>query len=473
MNSELSKIITKGLNYTAEEQNDNGSWSGPISGRLYETLLIAISHEYVGITTPKKTLAFINKEKPQTYPSDALFLEEGLKTVFENSYLRRKKTIFEKIKKDLFQRKYLLLITISYTKNIISKAEVYTFKKIISSKIKTLKKAKGWDLLEYMIISAILYDNVEETKILKLYKKLPKNVISTCLLAIYFKKKEKKSLAEEILAQARKYMLKNGSFSYYEIPIWDTALNLGAQKKYLPKKTIESGLEYIKINVNKDGGWGFIPNSPSELDTTSLIIAYLNNELPKKTINHSIKLLKKTQLDNGLWPVWKKNENPSIEVVAHIIWSIKMANAKNINTQSSKKWLQEKVKENRIMSDWCLNLPYSILSILRSNPGAVIKNKLNTVLLKTQNKDGGWGYEKGKESNASATANALSSLIYVNDNTNSSKKAMEFLVKTIQKDGSWEAPKEVFGPHPLLYSIKASCHAFCMESLIKYRESKT
>jgi hypothetical protein len=469
-NCRFSKTINLGLNFTVDTQNPDGSWNGPVSGRLYETSIFALCLYCARFHVPNKTYAFVKKSRPQLIPLEAKEIEKGLKIIFIQKKIPANiKKIFRDSKKGKYQRKFLIVLLFSHLLNPVPEKSLKQILRTCDKLIISLKDSKGWDLIECLLIKAILVAKYNK-KIHELFHKLPKNAISSSLFFLYLYRIKKYKLSRRIKNEIA--LKEDGSLGYYEIPIWDTALVLGTQKVFLQKTVFEKGLNYLLANPCPGGGWGFAPKGPIELDTTSIILAYLNENLSNSIVGKVLKKIKEKKLEsNKLWPVWKKNESPSIEVIAHIIWAIKKCSADKISTTEAKRWIEHRIKKNNILAEWCLNYPYSIYSILRAvGERDNVKRKLLHQLIIRQNRNGGWGWEKNRKSNCSATANAVSCLIdFMPDKKYSIIKGVDFLLDNFTTtEGSWPAPKEVFGPRPFLYSIKSSCHSFCMEALIKF-----
>jgi prenyltransferase beta subunit len=235
----------------------------------------------------------------------------------------------------------------------------------------------------------------------------------------------------------------------------------------------QKALSYIKRHQNPDGGWGFNTKLESEADTSSIILFAIRKSKLLDEKNDAINYFKTLQFKDtkfkGLWPVWRKTERPSPEVVGHIIKAL-MVNKSDIDVSLAQKWLQEKILYKDWKAHWGRNAPYSIYAIIEALGVKDTKNKLVKYLLTNQNKDGGWGAHEEEKSNVSATANAVMALKILPRTAQILKKiqkGLQYLIDNQQDNGTWTRVTEVIGPRPFTYADDASTHNFVMQALLK------
>lgn len=487
MSKNLEEVIQKGIQFLVDTQRPDGSWSGPLSSRIRETQLVyEVSKRYGWKEFSDQANSWLDQNRELLGDSEAEIL---LNKASVDIYLGKTPDLTNPLLYDkIIVRKTLLIYCIGLINGheaLIPEQfqnKLFIYKFIEDYLIKLSGKIKGWSLAEMLCFQIILAKSLN----------LPSQELINQLLDLksegnWFRNPATTALALIALKEAnyqitnpndfREYFISikqpDNGWTYCEIPIWDTGLSLDSlylgSNENQAKEAISKGIEYLRINQNQDGGWGFDIELESEADTSSIVLYALrqdNSNLRVKAIEYYKELQFKEGEFKGLWPVWRQSEAPSIEVVAHIVTGLKECSAE-INTNLAIQWIEEQVELGNWQADWGRNIPYAINAIIQATKKAYpeLIDYLNT----TQNSDGGWGAVKGKESNPSATANALMALKRVDIDSkfkDSIEKGIEYLISTQSDDGTWPGVKEVIGPRPFIYGDDCSTHNFVMQALL-------
>ncbi len=489
------EVISEGIKYLLKTQKKDGSWDGPLSSRIRETYLVfKLSKDLKWKSLNKQAENWIGSNLDNHGDSE---LEIALNKAFISLFKKEKVDLTnEKLYDPVIARKALMI----YILAIINDLEVIVpekFKKLevvyvyLDNYLKANKtNIKEWALVEMLAFQLVIANKLglETSKIaseIKTFKKNNswfKNPATTAMSLIalnhagYLDQEHIK--VDDFFHET---WLADGGWTYSAIPLWDRGLSLETLSLYKHKDkpiqaSLEKALKYIEKNQNEDGGWGFDANLESETDTSSIILYSLRHHKKrmKKVIDRSIEYFHELQFENsehaGLWPVWRKTELPSAEVVAHIVSALKQfKSASHIDLNPAISWLTNKIKDSSWSADWGRSLPYSINSMLNHIKFEKHKKELVKYLVENQNKKGGWGVNELDSDNPSATANAIIALKQARK-TSKVKAAIEkgekYLISTQLKNGTWPRVREVIGPRPFAYADDCSTHNFAMQALL-------
>lgn len=483
-------VIDAALNYLVKTQRTDGSWNGPLSSRVRETHLVYETSRILGWKDlEKKASNWLQKNSIKLGDN---IIERKLNREILNVYNQKKVVLMHKSFYSLsIVRKVLAIFILGKvnnlkieTPNIVKSEDIIGMIDFYIDKSKG--QIKGWALCELISYKSILISllGVKDRKILQPVLESSsednwyRNIATTCfcliaakLCGIDIKFSKYKKFIEDSIQE-------DGGWSYCAIPLWDTGLSidsliLSQRNDKETTRALERGLKFIYKNQNADGGWGFDIGLESEADTTSIILNALRTSKNKKSINKAIKYFARLQFKKkefkGLWPVWRQSEQPSNEVVGHIITALKNYDTK-INLTYGIEWLQKKIDNKQWKAEWGRNLPYAVYAILSAKGVKHVTHSLIKYLFTNQNKNGGWGAMPGEKSNASATANAILALKLIKNSRYTEiaiEKGLEYLYDTQLPNGTWPRVKEVIGPRPFIYADDSSTHNFVLQSLLK------
>ena len=488
----LERCLKKAIGYLTNSQNEDGSWSGPLSSRIRETFLVyTLAKELGWKDLEKQGEKWLQSNKMRNGVNEnESILDKAIIAIYQNNPLQlTEESLYEHdiIRKTLLI--YCLGIIEGSDYKIPSeyedrKSNIKLLEKIISDSEKTIK---GWSLAEFVAFRIILGQNlkIDSTEYINLLIGLKDNkdnwfqnpaTTAVALLALNFS--NSLTTPETFRSFFSKNIQPDGGWSYCSLPTWDTGLSLfsihlASNKKYLnDNRYSEMALQYLAKFQNEDGGWGFNEHIESEADTTSIILDALyyfpkSTTLSKKAVDYFKELQFKSGEFKGLWPVWRKSEEPSVEVIGHIVHALDKFNV--FDLMKPRLWLKEMAKSNEWKAIWGRSLAYSIYAVVSALHPDKASNALVTLLVKTQNKDGGWGFNKNSESNASATGNAILALKYIDKDKYSKEifAGVEWLVKSQLDSGTWPQVKEVIGPRPYVYADDSSTHNFALIGLLR------
>ena len=477
--------IEKAILYLEKTQNHDGSWSGPLSSRLFESsivFLVLSSSNKMQKNDPsiKKLYKFIQGSNPADYHDVAKIWEKALKHAAMKQgggVNLMKEILFDPI----YFRKTLIVYTLLRVSGV--RVTVPDHPNFTLSRLRNYldgrPNIKEWSFVDMMICYILLCFLEKKTVAPEMVTLLKEkqlsngswfhNPITSSIagLALYLNGEEASFL--KALNYLKSIQQKDGGISYCEIPIWDTALNLLGLPKNFRNSFVASAVQYLLKARNNDGGWGFYPALESENDTTAIVTQALRyHDLPDY-LNGTISYFCGNQMPNGLWPVWRSSETPSVEVVAHIITALNSWPNLQLDLSSAKSWLVHSLQTNGLWSaEWSINIPYSVFAVLESlTDQAADYEAVITKMLALQNLDGGFSLNFNRAASCpSATANAILALgLYGHRYRDQILSGVNYLAQNINSEGTWHSVKEVLGPRPLLYSIQASTHAFCLRAL--------
>lgn len=492
-------MISKGIKFLLNTQKKDGSWDGPLSSRIRETLLVYIvsrNENWKELTLQAKRWLIKNKKDLGEDPLEIL-LNKELINIFSGKSLDLHNSKFYS---ETIIRKTLLIYCLAKVCNInVEVPRALRSTEVIISQINYLLKKheghiKGWALAEILCCKMIL-EKLTNSDYKSTFTELMRtkdrktnwygNPATTAFILIgchFCNVKYNSNVYKQFFLETQQ---DDGGWSYCSIPLWDTGLSLETLNSYKDsiyykeiskyKSAKDKALSYIKRNQNNDGGWGFNIGLESEADTSSIILYAIRN-IQSRHKNSAERYFKDLQFKEGkfkgLWPVWRKTEKPSPEVVGHIVSSLKVINS-HIEIKTAQRWLAKLIREGSWKADWGRNLPYFIISVFFAAGINEDTKKLIRVITQCQNRDGGWGAFKGEKSNASATANAIYALkhcsITVQDKDLQKiyNRGVNYLIKKQLPNGTWPRVKEVVGPRPFVYADDNSTHNFVMMSLLK------
>ncbi|MBL8015005.1 MAG: hypothetical protein JNK26_02355 [Candidatus Doudnabacteria bacterium] len=483
MTKPLQQTIHRGYQYLIDSQKRDGSWNGPLSSRIRETLLVnEVSRLYGWEELQQYSSVWLESNRDLGDSDTEKLLNRAMLSIYKQAPL-------ELIHPDLYDkvivRKTLLIYCLALINNIqVEVPDPYTSPlnifQFISMYLQKLQgQIKGWALAEMLCFKVIIGKHInidvknEVAQLLELKTgkgNWLQNPATTAMSLIALQVAGKKIAPKPFEKYFARIQQQDGGWSYCAIPLWDTGLSL--ESLYLADKndkTIPKALDYIESHQNPDGGWGFDEGLESEADTSSILLYALRNSGRKAMLKKAVNYYKKLQFKDGefagLWPVWRQSEAPSLEVVSHIVSALQGCKA-DIDCTKALTWIAKQVESGNWKADWGRNLPYAINSITQ----ATRKDfpELIKYLNDSQNSDGGWGATKGEKSNASATANAIMTFKWLNKAKYAKEieDGTQYLCSTQAESGTWPRVKEVIGPRPFVYADDSSTHNFVIQALL-------
>ncbi|KXK26778.1 MAG: Squalene--hopene cyclase [candidate division WS6 bacterium OLB20] len=473
--NELDAARKNALRYIITTQKKDGSWSGPYSSRLRETVLANLIAKIAGWKEiSQATETWIN-EHPE--PFGVSELELALNTALLD-ILRRKSLLIpheQFMQRDLV-RKYLMIYAIGILLNINFPTDTQQLVAKILTRIEEELKAnttlKPWarsEFLSFLIICCDRDDLIEELLKLEGDSGSWFNNTATTAIALLSISRHQRIQFNSYYQFFKENMQQDGGYSYAPIENWDTGLTLQILAEQPDQDDIISkAISYLELSQNPDGGWGFTKATPSESDTTSIVVRALQilgeDRLKSKALNFLKSVQFTTGEYKGLWPVWDQSEMPSIEVVAHVA---EVFSHEGFDVSHAVSWLTNKVLTDSWMPVWGRSSAYAASAILATIGNKRARSIICKHILSTQLKDGGWPSVHGESSNASATGNALAALRLLDSPEQKIKRSgMEYLIRNQLENGTWPEVREVVGPRPYSYSDQMSTHYFALNPLL-------
>lgn len=499
----LNAPLENALQYLVNSQEANGSWSGPYCSRIRETLLVNFASRVVDTNTLRETSrSWLAQNRKQLGFTDVeRKLNAAMLKVADSGAVDLNNPHFYTPE---ILRKTLLIYCLGIIKGLkVAVPDQYTDARVIFGFLRdhlhrNKHLIKGWARAElysaYIIIGTSLGVDMRPTcrTLLKLRGKDKSSwfgsVATTAfaLIALDFAGHIFKTASKEAYGQFfLDFQQPDGGWSYYPLPYWDTGLAVlvinrvenisGGLAPELHAARVKA-LKFLERGQNSDGGWPFFPGLESEADTTSVILMALapGSTSAKKCLAYYRRLQFRSGEFKGLWPVWRKSEQPSSEVVAHIAKALQLQNRGDLSLLAQE-WLAGRIARNDWQADWGRNAPYGIAALVwaLAEKSLDALKPLEVYLLENQNRDGGWGALSGQSSNASATANAVIALQELRKAGSGSQtlvrgisRGKDYLEKTQLANGTWPRVTEVLGPRPFHYSDDCSTHTFVLLSLL-------
>lgn len=484
----MKQSIEKAIAYLLNNQRKDGSWNGPLTSRIRETFLVyEVSKEYGWNNLLAQSQSWLNAN--QTLLGDnpnEILLNKAFLSIYQSEEVQ---LLDLSLYDQVIVRKTLMAYCLALINHSPVKVpeqyqnNLFIYKFIEGYLQKLGNQIKGWALAEMLCFMIILGKELnlpvseEITKLLDLQTENNwfRNPATTAFSLIALKYGDHSMEDENVFINYFKTIQqKDSGWSYCEIPLWDTGLSLESLNLLVDQSdevnlSIQKALKYFESNQNSDGGWGFDLGLESEADTSSIVLYSLRkhpSEMRNKAIAYYNNLQFKEGEFEGLWPVWRQSETPSIEVVSHIITSLK-ATSTDIDFSRAISWIDKQVEGGSWQADWGRNLPYAINAIIQATNKPY--PQLIDYLIKNQNSDGGWGPVESSVSNPSATANAVMALKGVDIDAkfkDSIQKGIDYLISTQDKQGTWAGVKEVIGPRPFIYGDDSSTHNFVLQALL-------
>lgn len=476
-----------------------GCWNGPFSSRIRETFLVHLLSSTLGWNDLElETKNWLNENTNN-------LSSEGDERLYELIIIN----IYKHLEVDftnpiLYTPNYLRKTLQLFCLSLINKNKIISHKEfsdltfiasLLENKLLDYKKTKGWAYIEFIVCLIILklYLKQDTEKLILGLLELKdqgnnwyQNVSTTAFALIAIKLSD---FDYDFSPFKNFFYIKqkvDKGFSYCDLPFWDTGLSL--YTLYLArnfefwdyKNECDKAVNYLAKNQNLDGGWGFDEGLESEADTSAIILnslAKYNSEESNKISWNATKYFESLQFKDGkfkeLWPVWRKSEDPSMEVVAHIVSALESAQSK-LPLKSAKAWILSQINKKDLKADWGKSLTYSISAVTSAvcnNLNQDQRNYLTDLLSGSQNDDGGWGFAKKDLSNVSSTANALLSMYnlgYKSLDLGPINKGVRYLVRNQIPTGTWPIVKEVIGPRPFSYADDSSTNNFILQSLLLF-----
>ena len=488
IHSRTMLAIDRAIDFTLESQRTDGSWDGPLSSRAFETALVCLALRTFDPLTAHRARRWLNGHPPQQY-HDLAYRYETMLSGLALGKIGNVDVSDGAMYDSVFLRKTLALYALARREGIATRslwpedqvlprlAEFYARRRVLN--------IKGWALIDFLSGYAILlnaYGEYEQARRVALEVRDAqnedgswfRNTLSTslALCATEYLDDAPAEWRQRAIHYLRATQQSDGGYSYCNIPVWDTAITLSALRLALPSShpAFQKGLSYLCSGQNADGGWGFFPGLESENDSTSAVLDAIGMEMPKDKRVQAVCYLEQQQNEEGVWPVWRRAERPSTEVVAHIVATLRsLAPFGPTRFEQACDWLlRHQESDGSWMADWCANIPYAIESIMRAVPHRPGRFAQTVAYLQAnQNADGGWGGAPQTDSNSSATACAIRACLHLGL-VREARHGVQYLERTQLSSGTWVSPCEVIGPRPFRYAIHASAHAFCLHAMLMY-----
>jgi len=487
LGSQTVKNINRAIEYLRNNQREDGSWSGELSSRLFESSMIFIVIKSIANDWDENSISKLESYVLNSLPDISNQVVNSWESCLQScsTDINKFADLRERdLYKDIFIRKTIIVHTLLAWKKVKVDSP-YTLSALfdgLADKISGELNIKDWayaDLLAcYIILATLLKKKISISVIEDLKSRQLSdgswyhNPITSTISVLAMSALGENDKVSKGLLYLKEIQQSDGGFSYCEIPVWDTAFNLLAIPANRKESYIDDAINYILRSRNSDGGWGFYPGLESENDTTAVVISALVMHGKEDYLKKSLEYLRRAQLENGLWPVWRKTERASLEVVAHIVTAINSFEFRpvGLSTDTAKLWLaKQRTPEGIWRAEWSINIPYSIYSVLEALSDQK-SSYLDTVsfILAHRNEDGGYSLNlKSEHSCPTATANVIMILsLFGNKYKDELLVSLEYLNKSITDEGTWPSEREVIGPRPLRYAIQASTHAYCLRALI-------
>lgn len=269
---------------------------------------------------------------------------------------------------------------------------------------------------------------------------------------------------------------RDGTWRFCTTDVWDTVLTVRSFRGHplFDLLALEPALHFIRSMQNEDGGWSFRSFVESDNDTTGVaMLALAGTRLEAEVAPKAVEYFAQRQMDNGLWRTWQFKHDPPVEdVVAHVVSALQaFSSHHNICLVPAKQWLAEHYRmQGRWSANWYRGLPYALTEVSQAlGPDSLVVEEAVSAAQQIQNPDGGWGPEAGCSSLASSTGLVLTAILRQTRDASqpSIQRALEFLVETQHKDGTWKGVPEVCGPRPLLTHFNTQTQAFAVYGLLE------
>jgi squalene-hopene/tetraprenyl-beta-curcumene cyclase len=317
-------------------------------------------------------------------------------------------------------------------------------------------------------------------------------------------------------------------------PVWDTGLAMIALQdaglpadhpalvkagKWLLNEQIFVGGDWQVKCKGRPGGWAFEFDNdvyPDTDDSSVVMMAIQRTDLPGRAkeyaISRGLEWLLAMQSSNGGWGAFDRNNTrallreipfadfgemidpPSVDVTGHIVELLgRLGYRKGFRPldRALAYLKREQEPDGAWYGRWGVNLTYGIgyvlpaLAAVGEDMRAPYVRRAVDWLISHQNEDGGWGervegyYDptwRGRgPSTASQTAWALLALLAAGEIDHRATKAgIEYLIRTQEKDGSWDEPYFTGTGFPPDFMIKYHLYrdVFPVMALGRYRNAR-
>ena len=494
LREKLESCLFNAVSKCLETQNSKGAWLVVPDGRIFDTALVGYALSKTldpkDINRIEQARRWVANAKPQNHCPVAYLIENLLRKILlgEDGIVDISDP---QLLTPVFANRTALLYTLAlhaglkvqapFGEEVLRKKIAEMFEQckhdqlkklwskveIVSMHILLEAKADNWSAVQTAHRELLLMQSSDGS--------FAFNPISTAMAYIALSVAAPDSTAWQ---QSKLHLLNNqesdGSWRYFTNDVWDTVLTVRSFRGYpmFDLEALPSALNFLQSVQNSDGGWSFRTLVESDNDTTAAALLALSESPQGEAVApKALAYLANQQMENGLWRTWQfKSDPPIADVVAHVVSALDAYKDKHsISVLAAKQWLTEQYEENQTWQSWYRIEPYLVTEISQALDMNCSTTQLAVKILEdVQNPDGGWGFEPGSDSNASATGLALAALIRKGYRIDRSSvyKALEFLIETQQSDGTWQGFPQMYGPRPLLNHYQTHTQAFAVSGIL-------